>query len=296
MRTIAVINQKGGVGKTTTTCNLGAGLARAGKKVLLIDLDPQANLTAHLEWQPFELKATTYDLLRGDAKLEEMIIPTATPNLWLAPSAGDLAAAEVELLNEIGRETILRTRLERARAAGLSFDYILIDCAPQLGILALNALSAVDETLVPIQAEFFSLQGLSRLVETQKQITERVNPGLQLSGILICMWKGQANLSHEVRDEVKRVFGDIVYEALIRQNVKLAEAPSAGKSIFDHDPESNGAQDYADLVAEFLERHGDAPNEVAVEKALEKEPKASPSNADERESAEADPSAMASRP
>jgi chromosome partitioning protein len=261
--------------------------------VLLIDFDPQANLTAHLEWQPFELEATTYDLLRGDAKLEEMIIATATPNLWLAPSAGDLAAAEIELLNEIGRETILRGRIERAKDAGLDFDYILIDCAPQLGILALNALSAVDETLVPIQAEFFSLQGLSRLVETQKQIMERINSGLRLSGIVICMWKGQANLSHEVREEVKRVFGEIVYDTLIRQNVKLAEAPSAGKTIFEYDPESNGAQDYADLAAEFLQRHGDSSNPATLEKGPQKDPKANPSNADEKESAQTGQSALA---
>jgi chromosome partitioning protein len=265
LRIIAVINQKGGVGKTTTACNLGAGLARAGKRVLLVDFDPQANLTAHLEWQPFELQATTYDLMKGEVELANLVIPTATPNLFLAPSAGDLAAADVELMNEIARESILKKRLQKAVAAGLEYDYVLIDCAPQLGLLALNALTAADECLVPIQAEFFSLQGLSRLIETQQRITESVNPNLRLTGIVICMWKGQANLSREVRDEAKRVFGDVVYETLIRQNVKLAEAPSAGRSIFEHDPESNGAQDYTELTREFLARHGEQPIAAAAD-------------------------------
>lgn len=260
MRTIAVINQKGGVGKTTTTCNLGAGLARAGKRVLLIDFDPQANLTSHLEWQPFELRATTYDLLKGEISLKDLVLETAVPNLYLAPSAGDLAAADVELINEIARESILKKRLARGIEEGLRFDYVLIDCAPQLGLLALNALAAADETLVPIQAEFFSLQGLSRLLDTQKRIAESVNRALELRGIVICMWKGQANLSREVRDEVRRVFGEVVFEAMIRQNVKLAEAPSAGRTIFEYDPLSNGALDYEELTNEFLTRHADTPN------------------------------------
>lgn len=288
MRTIAVINQKGGVGKTTTTCNLGAGLARAGKRVLLIDFDPQANLTAHLEWQPFELRATTYDLLKGDISLKDLILPTAVPNLFLAPSAGDLAAADVELINEIAREMILKKRLARGIEEGLRFDYVLIDCAPQLGQLALNALAAADETLVPIQAEFFSLQGLSRLLDTQKRIAESVNRALELRGIVICMWKGQANLSREVRDEVRRVFGEVVFETMIRQNVKLAEAPSAGRTIFEYDPLSNGALDYQELTNEFLTRHSDRPNVVpGRESSPENSQKNPGSDADEREAAHA---------
>jgi chromosome partitioning protein len=257
LRTIAVINQKGGVGKTTTTCNLGAGLARSGKRVLLIDFDPQANLTAHLESKPFEMRASTYDLLRGEASLKDVIVPTAIENLFLAPSAGDLAAAEIELIHEIARESMLKKRLVRGVEECGGFDYVLIDCAPQLGLLAINALAAADEMLVPIQAEFFSLQGLSRLLDTQKRLAESVNPALELKGIVICMWKGQANLSREVRDDVRKVFGEVVFETLIRQNVKLAEAPSAGRTIFEHDPLSNGAVDYLDLTLEFLARHGD---------------------------------------
>lgn len=255
MVTIAVINQKGGVGKTTTTCNLGAGLARAGKRVLLIDLDPQANLTSHLVIGDVEIRATTYDLLRGEATLDQVAVPTTVEGLYLAPAAGDLAAAEVELVSEIGRESILRDRIGEPQLAGQPFDFVFIDCPPSLGLLATNALTAAEELLVPIQAEFFALAGIARLVDVKERVKARLNPALELAGIVFCMWKGQANLSREVRDEVKRHFGDVVYDVLIRQNVKLAEAPSAGKSIFEYDPESNGAQDYAELTAEFLSRH-----------------------------------------
>lgn len=303
LRTIAVINQKGGVGKTTTTCNLGAGLARAGKRVLLIDFDPQANLTAHLESHPFEIRASTYDLLRGEATLPQVVVATSIENLFLAPSAGDLAAAEIELIHEIARESILKKRLSQGIAECGGFDYVLIDCAPQLGLLAINALAAADEMLVPIQAEFFSLQGLSRLLDTQKRIAESVNPSLELKGIVICMWKGQANLSREVRDEVKRVFGEILFETMIRQNVKLAEAPSAGRTIFEHDPLSNGALDYVDLTLEFLARHGDHAKHVAEPfVAAENSQKIDAADADEKGSARAaqsrqpDPDTTASDP
>lgn len=265
MLTIAVINQKGGVGKTTTTVSLGAGLARAGKRVLLIDLDPQANLTSHLQWQLFDPQHTVYDLLRGKVALADAALATGIERLHLVPSGGDLAAAELELAGEIGRESILRDQIAKGVRAGARFDYVLIDCPPSLGLLAINALTAADEALVPIQAEFFALQGMARFVEVNELIQNRLNPRLQLGGIVICMWKGQANLSHEVRAEVARVFGGALYETVIRQNVKLAEAPSAGKVIFDYDQESNGALDYAALTAEFLKRHGADAAAGAVE-------------------------------
>lgn len=256
MTTIAVINQKGGVGKTTTTANLGAGLALHGHRVLLIDLDPQANLTSHLEWESTESARTTYDLLCDQAPIEELVVRCAIPNLHLIPSSGDLAAAEVELSTEIGREFILRNHLERATSEGFEYDFILIDCAPSLGLLALNALTAADEALVPIQAEFFALAGMARFMEVQALVQERLNPTLSLAGIVICMWKGQANLSREVRQDVQATFGEVLYQTVIRQNVKLAEAPSRGRTIYEYAPESNGAVDYEAITSEFLVRHG----------------------------------------
>ncbi len=268
LTTIAVINQKGGVGKTTTAVNLGAGLARLGKRVLLIDLDPQANLTSHLEAESRDGRLSTYDLLRSRAALADVALPTAEANLFLVPSSADLAGIELELAGEIGRETILRDQLARARAAGACYDYILVDCPPSLGLLAINALVAADEALVPIQAEFFALQGISRFVEVQGLVQSRLNGQLRLAGIVICLWRGQANLSREVREEVARVFGDVLYETVIRQNVKLAEAPSAARTIFAHAPDSNGAADYAALTQEFLRRHDEALPAAAAARLL----------------------------
>ena len=265
MLTVAVINQKGGVGKTTTTVNLGAGLARLGKRVLLIDFDPQANLTSHLSAESTEGQATVYELLRSSARLADLVRPTAEPNLSIVPAGTDLAGVELELAAEIGREVILRDRIEEARKDGEPYDFIFLDCAPSLGLLAINALTAADEALVPIQAEFFALAGMARFLEVKDLIQDRLNDRLRLGGILICMWKGQANLSREVREEVRRVFGDVLYQNVVRQNVKLAEAPSAARTIFDYAPESNGAADYAALTLEFLRRH----HEVVPERAHE---------------------------
>lgn len=268
MITVAVINQKGGVGKTTTTVNLGAGLARLGKRVLLLDFDPQGNLTSHLEPERGEGGGSTYELLRRDAPLRELMCPTRDENLHVVRANEDLAGVELELAAEIGRETILRDQIERARAEGLDLDYILVDCPPSLGLLALNALTAADEALVPIQAEFFALQGMARFVDVQNLVQERLNQRLRLAGIVICMWKGQANLSREVRDEVRRVFGDVLYDSVVRQNVKLAEAPSAARTIFDYAPESNGAADYAALTVEFLRRHHEEPGDDSAARLL----------------------------
>ncbi len=255
MITVAVINQKGGVGKTTTTVNLGAGLARLGKRVVLLDFDPQGNLTAHLEPDRSDARGTTYELLRGGMALRDTILPTREENLFVVPAGDDLDGIELELASEIGRETILRDRVEQAIQNGLDADYLLIDCPPSLGLLSLNALTAADEVLVPIQAEFFALQGMARFVEVQSVVQSRLNARLRLGGIVICMWKGQANLSREVRDEVDRVFGDVLFTTVVRQNVKLAEAPSAARTIFDYAPDSNGAADYAAFTIEFLRRH-----------------------------------------
>lgn len=272
MLTVAVINQKGGVGKTTTTVNLGAGLARLGYRVLLLDFDPQANLTSHLEPPRDADAGTTYDLLRDRRPITELVLPTREENLFVVPAGDDLAGVELELAAEIGRETILRDALARAAADGMRADWVLIDCPPSLGLLAVNALTAADEALVPIQAEFFALSGMAKFVEVQRLVQNRLNDRLRLAGIVICMWKGNARLSHEVREEVDNVFGDVLYRGVVRQNVKLAEAPSAARTIFDYAPDSNGAADYAALAIEFLRRHDASVPGDAMERLLRATP------------------------
>ncbi len=272
MLTVAVINQKGGVGKTTTTVNLGAGLARLGNRVLLLDFDPQANLTSHLEPTGDANEGTTYDLLRDRRPIAELVRETGEENLFVVPAGDDLAGVEIELASEIGRESILRDALARAEADGLAADFVLIDCAPSLGLLAVNALTAADEALVPIQAEFFALSGMAKFVEVQRLVQNRLNDRLRLAGIVICMWKGNARLSHEVREEVENVFGDVLYRGVVRQNVKLAEAPSAARTIFDYAPDSNGAADYAALTIEFLRRHEGVVPADAMERLLRSGP------------------------
>ena len=273
--TVAVINQKGGVGKTTTTVNLGAGLARLGSRVLLLDFDPQGNLTSHLE-PSRETGGTTYDLLRERRPIAELVTETREENLFAIPAGDDLAGVELELAAEIGRETILRDQLEQAVADGLAPDFVLIDCPPSLGLLAVNALTAADEALVPIQAEFFALSGMAKFVDVQNLVQNRLNDRLRLAGIVICMWKGNARLSHEVREEVGDVFGDVLYRGVVRQNVKLAEAPSAARTIFDYAPESNGAADYAALTLEFLRRHDRPIPADAMERLLRSVPPETP--------------------
>lgn len=268
MITIAVINQKGGVGKTTTAVNLGAGLARLGRRVLLLDFDPQANLTSHLEFESDEGVGTTYDLLRSDRSIADLTQQTREPNLDVIPANDDLAGTELELAREVGAEMILREKLQDLDRLGMAYDFVLIDCPPSLGLLAVNALTAADEALVPIQAEFFALSGMATFVKVRDLVQNRLNHRLRLGGIVICMWKGQARLSHEVRDEVSSVFGDVLYKKVIRQNVKLAEAPSSAKTIFDYAPESNGAADYASLALEFLSRHDQKAADDSVDRML----------------------------
>ncbi|MFG0317319.1 MAG: ParA family protein [Planctomycetota bacterium JB042] len=285
MLTVAVINQKGGVGKTTTTVNLGAGLARLGNRVLLLDFDPQANLTSHLEPTGDPNEGTTYDLLRDRRPIAELVRETGEENLFVVPAGDDLAGVEIELASEIGRESILRDALARAEADGLAADFVLIDCAPSLGLLAVNALTAADEALVPIQAEFFALSGMAKFVEVQRLVQNRLNDRLRLAGIVICMWKGNARLSHEVREEVENVFGDVLYRGVVRQNVKLAEAPSAARTIFEYAPDSNGAADYAALTIEFLRRHEGTVPADAMERLLRSGPPPAAAPPEETEAA-----------
>jgi len=259
VRIIAVTNQKGGVGKTTTVANLGAALAERGKNICLIDLDPQAHLTMHFGIDPASLQTSTYDILTEGAQLHDAAI-TIKPNLTVIPSVIDLAGAEVELANEVGREQILRNRLQ---SRPLLYDLIMIDCPPSLGLLTLNALSAAGEVIIPIQAHFLALQGLGRLLQTVSLVQQRINPRLQVTGVVFCMFDSATRLADEVVKDVTEFFQSArnqakpwsdahIFQTRIRRNIKLAECPGYGTTIENYDPSSHGAEDYAALSEEFL--------------------------------------------
>ena len=257
MRSIAIINQKGGVGKTTTAVNLGAALAERGHQVLLMDIDPQANLTLHLDIEPSGLKRSMYDVLSGRARLADVIVRRA--GMDVVPSHIDLAGAEVELVGIVGRETILRERLQdlfigdpdRPEAAR-TYDFLIIDCPPSLGLLSLNALTSVEEVVITMQTEFFALQGMTKLMDVVELVRSRLNPRLTLSAIVPCRYDPRTNLAKEVLEEMKKYFGDLVTRTRIRANVRLAEAPSHGKTIFQYDAGAKGGLDYRNLAGEIL--------------------------------------------
>ncbi|MGC8976240.1 MAG: ParA family protein [Candidatus Ratteibacteria bacterium] len=251
MRKIAVINQKGGSGKTTTVVNLGYYLGESGKKVLLIDLDPQSHTTIHLGFEPPEIKKSLYDLLVNQTPLSEVIKETNYKNVYLIPSKIDLASAEIELVNEVGREIILREILKKNK---VKYDYILMDCPPSLGLLTLNALTTAKEVFIPIQAEFFALEGLTKLFQTIKIVKERINPELEITGIIITMFDKRKNICRDVEKKVEEYFKDKVFKTRIRENVRLAEAPSYGKAIGDFDGNCYGAEDYRNLAKEVIKQ------------------------------------------
>ncbi len=259
VRTIAITNQKGGVGKTTTTVNLGAALAGMGKNVCLIDLDPQAHLTMHFGIEATTTRAGMYDVLTADTPLTRAAVGIE-PNITVIPSVIDLAAAEVELAGAVGREQILRDRITEET---LPYDLILIDCPPSLGLLTLNALAAASEVLIPLQPHFLALQGLGQLLETVSLVRRRINPTLKVAGVIFCMFETGTRLSGEVVEDVRNFFasasgGDApwseahIFKTRIRRNIKLAECPSHGTTIRHYDPSSHGAEDYAALADEFL--------------------------------------------
>ena len=258
MRIIAVLNQKGGVGKTTTVANTAAALAAAGRKVVTIDFDPQAHLTIHFGIEPQNIISGSYRVLTQSAQFETEIM-MVRPNLWLLPANIDLVGAESELVSVVGRETILREAIE---ASEEQFDYCIIDCAPSLGLLTLNALAAAEEVLIPLQPHFLALQGFGKLLQTIELVNRRINPNLKVKGILLCMYDSRASLPKEVKTDIENFLRNArgtnsawaeaqVLPTFIRRNIKLAEAPSYGKTIFEYEPSCNGAQDYQQ-VAEFL--------------------------------------------
>lgn len=250
-RAIAIFNQKGGVGKTTTNINLAACLAIKGKKVLVLDIDPQGNTTSGLGVMKKDLSNTSYELLIVDGlDPRETIRRTGVPNLDILPASVDLAGAEIELVQLEGREKRLKKALDIIRK---DYDYIFIDCPPSLGLLTINALTAVDSVLIPIQCEFYALEGVSQLISTIELVRRSLNPTLEIEGVILSMFDGRTNLSIQVVEEVKQFFGNKLYATVIPRNVRLAEAPSYGMPITLYDPKSKGAIAYQAFAEEFLE-------------------------------------------
>ena len=249
---ISIANQKGGVGKTTTAVNLSASLAVLEKKVLLVDCDPQANATSGIGIDPDTLEKSVYECILGQADVKEVIIETDTPNLDLLPTRIDLVGAEVELVNEKGRENFLAKALEPVRN---DYDFIIIDCSPSLGLITINALTASDSVIIPIQSEYFALEGLGKLLNTIRIVQTRLNTKLTIEGMLITMYDHRLRLARQVVEDVRGHFGQMVFDTLIFRNTKLAEAPSYGKSIIMHDASSTGAVNYLNLAQEILNRN-----------------------------------------
>ncbi|MDD7130254.1 MAG: ParA family protein [Bacillota bacterium] len=250
-KAIAIFNQKGGVGKTTTNINLAACLAMKGKRVLILDIDPQGNTTSGVGISKRELDVTTHEILiEDDHHPGEAVVPTGIENLDIMPASVQLAGAEVELINIAGREKRLKMAIDVLKP---EYDYIFIDCPPSLGILTINALTAVDSVLIPIQCEFYALEGVSQLMSTIQIVRSNMNPDLKIEGVILSMFDGRTNLSVQVVEEVKKYFKDKVYTTVIPRNVRLAEAPSHGMPVIQYDPKSAGAQAYMEFADEFLE-------------------------------------------
>lgn len=249
VKVIAIANQKGGVGKTTTSVNLSACLAELGKKVLLVDVDPQGNSTSGLGFNKASIKRCIYDALVNDVPIESMILKTDIENLSLVPATIQLAGAEIELVSIMSRETKFKRALDKAK---YKFDYVIIDCPPSLGLLTINSLTAANSVLVPIQCEFYALEGLTQLMNTISLVQKNLNPALTLEGVVLTMFDARTNLSIQVVDEVKNHFRHKVYQTIIPRNVRLSEAPSHGQPVIIYDPKSKGAEVYFDLAKEVI--------------------------------------------
>lgn len=248
-KTIAIANQKGGVGKTTTSVNLSACLAYLGKRVLLVDIDPQGNATSGVGVEKADVEQCIYNVLVDDEEAKSVVLPTDVENLYVLPSTIQLAGAEIELVPTISREVRLKRALESLSA---EYDYIIIDCPPSLGLLTLNALTAADSVIIPVQCEYYALEGLSQLLNTVRLVQKHLNQSLKIDGVLLTMLDARTNLGIQVIDEVKKYFQDRVYHSIIPRNIRLSEAPSHGKPIIIYDPKSRGAEVYLDFAKEVI--------------------------------------------
>jgi chromosome partitioning protein len=260
---IAIANQKGGVGKTTTAINLGAAFAVLEHRTLIIDADPQANSTSGVGFDPKNIKTSIYECLMDEVEPQNIILNTSTPNLDLLPAHIDLVGAEIEMINQPNREKMMRKVLAKIKD---NYDFIVIDCSPSLGLITVNSLVAADSVIVPVQCEYFALEGLGKLLNTIKIVQSRLNTDLDIEGILLTMYDSRLRLSNQVVDEVKAHFQDMVFETLINRNTKLGEAPSFGETIIMHDINSSGAVNYLNLAREILQK-----NELTKLKASEKQ-------------------------
>ncbi len=251
-KVIAIANQKGGVGKTTTAVNLSACLGKQGKKTLLVDIDPQGNTTSGLGIDPRSVETSIYDCVINDVPMGDAVLDTGFDNLWVCPANISLAGAELELAMKDDRAFILKNSIAKIKN---DYDFIFIDCPPSLGLITLNSFSAADSVLIPIQCEYYALEGLSQLTNTIKTVKQKFNPDLAIEGILMTMFDARTNLSIQVVDEVKKYFRDKVYGTIIPRNVRLSEAPSFGQPIIEYDKHSKGAECYGDLAEEVIRRN-----------------------------------------
>ena len=252
-KVIAIANQKGGVGKTTTAINLAASLAALERKVLVIDADPQANTTSGLNFEPDnEQKRTLYEVMIGQIRIEDALVQTEVPMLHMVPSHINLVGVEVEMIDEEERESILKKAIAPVRDA---YDFIIIDCSPSLGLITINSLAAADSVMIPVQPEFFALEGLGKLLQTIRLVQNSINPALTIEGFVVTMFDGRTKVHTQVVGELREHFGDMVFDTIIQRNIRLSEAPSHGKPILLYDINSNGATNYMNLASEVLQKN-----------------------------------------